>query len=238
MSIESVWIAALDRRKEMVSEVEKQVEKYLHLPLNKFWSGSGNDPAIKYDRIDSPATEELFRHCTYGVGEGRKNHANAFLSHREIFRKILSEGYNNALCLEEDIYFVENRWNTIYFSNTVQEFINSESMWDAIYFSWHQEEYPGDSSELNSVEFAWKEERKFSIERAKPIYISICGLHAILLNRRLLERLSKINVGPMDQYLNQNLQRFKLFYIAPQIIGSLASYSAAEGRFQPRNLLV
>lgn len=237
MSIESVWIAALDKRRDMVDQVEKQVKDHLGLPLNKFWSGDGSDPTLVYNRIDCPAGPDLFRHCTYGQGEGRKNHANAFLSHREMFRQILAEGYNNALILEEDIVFLTKRWKVIYNSEYTQEFINGESHWDGLYFGYQAKAHPGDTDDLEEYELRWKNEGVFSIEPAKQIYINISGLHAILLNRRMLERLSKLEVGPVDSYLNSNLQRFRLYYFAPKIINSLASFSQAEGRWQERRVL-
>lgn len=238
MSIECVYLAALDKRKHMVPTLREQVKKYLNLPLEVFWSGNGEDPDIKYNRIDWPASPELFKHCSYGAGEGRRNHANAFLSHRVMFDHILNDGYNNALILEEDIYFVDDRWNKIYKSEYIQEFINAESCWDAIYFGYQMMEYPGDTDDLESAESAWRDEGTYNISRVQPSYVNISGLHAILLNRRLLERLSNIEVGPMDSYLGQNMNRFKLFYCRPKLIGALASFSCAEGRFQSRSTLI
>lgn len=232
MPIESVWIAALDKRKQMVEECETQVETYLGLPLNKFWSGDGSHSDIPYDRID---VANAAAYSCYGVDEGRTKHGNAFLSHKHMFKTILSQGYNNALILEEDIFFVEDRWKTIFPQPELQNLIDDDGV-HAVYLGWQAKAYCGDSDDLNEVEEMWKQGHYY-FPRVQHMYNNISGLHAILLKKPLIERLSKLAVGPMDTYLGQNVDRYNMYYVCPKIIGSLASYSNAEGRWQDRSTL-
>jgi hypothetical protein len=235
MPIESVWIAALDKRKQMVLDLEPQVEKYLGLNLNTFWSGDGSHEEVPYDRIDF-SRETAERYSNYGAGEGRARHGNAFLSHRQMFRKILVNNYcNNALILEEDIFFIEDRWNTIFHQKELQDLIDDQFV-DAVYFGWQAKAYAGDSDDLNEVEEMWKQGHYY-FPRVQHMYNNISGLHAILIKRRLLDKLARLDMGPVDSYLGQNIDRYNMYYVCPKIIGSLASYSNAEGRWQDRSIL-
>src|ERR1035441_7698272 len=110
--IESCWLTIIDRREHMFDPLADQVEHYLKLPLNSFWSGDGSHIGIVYDRID--LKEEAAKYSTYGVEQGKINHGNAFLSHIGTFKKMLETDYSNFLLMEEDIFFIPDRWNRIF----------------------------------------------------------------------------------------------------------------------------
>lgn len=231
--IDAVYMLGIDKRKHMWGSIQDQVKYFLTKELRIFVAGNGQDKDLTYDHIDLPASRELYSKSTYGNDITRKNHANAFICHQKIFKEALDLGYDNILHLEDDCYFIENRWNTIFPSTLVQDFIDNGD-YDALYLGWQQREYPADTDELTRVEYAWEDSRTYNIERARPIFIPISGLHAVLLKRSMIERLAKLEQGPVDSFLNRNLERFKLYYIAPKIIGALECYSQAECRHQKR----
>lgn len=231
----SAWVSALDRRKSMIEDLGNAVNEYVKLPLNVFWSGDGSDGEIAYNRIDIPASDYLFKHCTYGAGQGRVNHANAFLSHMAMFNKMLELDSDLYYVFEEDVYFIPDRVSKIFNSSDAQRFIECGN-YDAIYLGWQQKQYEGDSDDCNEIEYEWTN-GNWLIDRVVPTYNNISGLHAILMKRKFVERLARLQVGPVDSYLAVNMDRFKLYYFSPKIVGALASKSEAQGCWQDRSVL-
>jgi len=221
--IEHAIMLSLDKRKDRWPAIAKQVNTLLNLPLHKFVCGAGEDDSLNYDHVDVP-----------GIG----GHANAFLCHKKMCRQVLSTSAKNALFLEDDCYVVEDRWKRIYNSEIVQNFISGAN-WDGIYFGWQQRFVESDTDEIETYEEEWSTSGSFAILRAHDqAYSKISGFHGILLSRRLLKVLATASYGPMDAYVNQRLRQFRMYYVAPKIIGASPSWSFCNNNFQNRTLLV
>ncbi len=220
--IQSVYMLSLDRRKDRWPAIEHSVNELLTLPLNKFIVGSGTDTTLSYSMIDSPS-----------LG----GHANAFLSHREMFARILAEGHNNVLLLEDDVYFIEDRFKTVYGSERFRDFWTG-TKWDCLYLGWQQKLVSTDTDDIEQYEDGWKSSKIWGIRRANEAASSrISGLHGVVVTRKMLQILSQITYGPMDAYINQRLSQFSAWYVAPKILGASASYSYCENCWQDRSVL-
>ena len=103
----NTWCLCLDKRKELISQLEEQVNRLLGLTLNKFWCGDGKDSDIPYDKIDIEIDPSQYMNAP-----GR-NHYNAFLSHKKLFREASKNG-ETILFLEDDAYIIESRISTLY----------------------------------------------------------------------------------------------------------------------------
>jgi hypothetical protein len=220
-SIDAVYSLCLDKRQHLIPALEKQVNEYLGMPLNKFWCGSGEDKSITYDRVDTAVPAGV------RMDAAGKAHYNAFECHKKIFRKALTLN-QTILALEDDSYLIPSRFKKVFFSEKVQEAIDDPKSFDALYLGWWQEKYPGDSSDCNEHEQEWKENEVFGVKRARPQYVNICGLHGVVLSKNFLPKLIVANRGPIDSYINHNLERFKIFYTYPKIIHTLNTYSFCE----------
>lgn len=220
--IDKVICLCVDKRKDRWPQIAEQVNTLPTLPLTLFIAGYGGDTSLEYDHIDVP-----------GVG----GHANAFLCHQKMCRQVLATPCKNALFLEDDCYFIEDRWKRIYQSEVIQNFINGEA-WDGIYLGWQQRLTATDNDDIEVYENEWATHGSYSILRASDsAYSKISGFHGVLLSRRLLRVLATASYGPMDAYVNQRLRQFRMFYVAPKVIGASPSWSYCNGNFQNRSIL-
>lgn len=235
MPIDKIVMLSLDKRQSLWPSIERSVEELFMTSVNKFVVGDGSKPDLQYDLLDNTDKSYLWSLLYSPAEHSYKGHANAFLSHKAIFNRCIAEGLRNVLFLEDDIYF-PSRFTRIFFSQEVQNFIRSSS-WDAIYLGWQAREYNSDTDNIERIESLWKDKSISSIERVIPMYASISGLHAILLSKKLINMLAKLQKGPMDTFLQQNMDWLKLYYIAPKVVGSLPSYSWCEQKWQDRNPL-
>lgn len=235
MLIDCTYMLSLDKRRSLWPAIENSVQELLMMPLNKFVMGDGSDKELHYDLLDSHDKDYLWSLLYSPAEHSYRGHSNAFIGHREIFRKCLAEKYNTVLILEDDVYF-PSRFSKIFFSNEVQNFIRRET-WDGIYLGWQAREYEQDSDCINRIESMWENYGHFSVERVVPMYASISGLHAIILNKKLIKILSELEKGPVDTFLQKNMSWLKLWYVAPKVVGSLPSFSWCENKWQPREVL-
>ena len=212
----NTWCLCLDKRKELISQLEEQVNRLLGLTLNKFWCGDGKDSDIHYDKIDIEIDPSQYMNAP-----GR-NHYNAFLSHKKLFREASKNG-ETILFLEDDAYIIESR---ISLFEEIEKFIR-EMDFDALYLGWWQEKYPGDSSDCDEYEEGWLK-GDFGVKRAINQYVNICGLHGVVLSSKFAAKLSKAPYGPIDSFINSNLENFKIYYLYPKLIHTKNVYSFCE----------
>ena len=231
--IDAVYVLALDKRKDFIPPLEKQVNDILGLPLNKFWCGGGADPLIKYDHIDIPK-EECAQFLERPAEHSMRGHANAFLCHKKMLFR--ASYYERVLFLEDDAYFIEGRWKSL--SEFGKKQIHEDN-YDALYLGWQGREHPNDSDDMDVAEEYYKLTGQGRIDSCKIGGPKISGLHGIVMTQPLMEYLVNVYKGPLDSYLNSHwaLDCFNMFYIRPKIIGSKACFSYCEQKWQDRSLL-
>lgn len=243
--IDAVYCVCLDKRKDLWSTLEKQVNDIIGLPLNKFIVGNGQDATLNYDLIDQPFSRDMFNYCKYGTPITIAAHANCFLSHKAILKQVKSKGYKNVLLLEDDAHIIADRWNLIMKDGWIYSFIKGDNReltsWDLIYAGWWVQKTREDTGDQLLVEKAWRDTGEWAVKKVPTIpevYNKICGFHGVIINESAYDRLIEAEYGPMDSWVGNHMDELKLFYTLPKVITAKSCFSYGENGFVERAELV
>ncbi len=242
--IDSAWVLHLDKRwKEnsgIVIQLQNDIHKYLNLELNIFFAGDGSVSEIDYNHIDSK-DPNLWNYLVRPAEHSYIFHANAFLSHKKIFNRILQnlsvDNYDKKfLICEDDICLIQNRWENL--SKENWDFINNGD-YDVCYLGWQGKEKIGDfGDDMDRIENLYKLNHTFDFAKCTKDGPRISGLHGVAMNGYTIAHLAQLNKGPVDSYINEYMLDMEVYYIRPKIVGSLAGFSYCEQKFQPRSELI
>ena len=95
----------LDKRQEHWEDLRQQCESR-GIEFIRFLVGKGEIfPREEYDYIDDPSPNLTY--WRYGSPETKKNHYNAFMSHKGMLRYAIDNNFESVLFLEDDAYFTE-----------------------------------------------------------------------------------------------------------------------------------
>jgi len=225
--IDKVICLCVDKRKDMWGQLEADCEECTGLPFTKFIAGNGEDKELSYNHVDYPYEPIMNQYVGYSPANRIHINFNIFLCHR----LILDENRNkNILLMEDDAQFIVDRWNTVWNSLELNDFFAGNA-WDVLYIGYFQLQYEGDEVYGKDAEAAWRESGKVSIKRAQSnVPGKISGLQGVLLNKDFIPTLhNECKVSPLDGFINRNLNRFKVWYLEPQLIGVKSNYSYCEG---------
>lgn len=231
--IDKIVCLGLDKRKNLWPSLETQIKKYFNKKLDIFIAGNGDDLSIRYNHIDIDYQGEPF---VYGTEKTIKSHFNAYLCHKKIAYEAYTENINKLLFLEDDSYLINSRFEKIFFSDKMHKFLQ-RSDWDVLYLGWWQTKTDGVSEDREDLEEKWKKNEDFGIdivERPPKMKQEICGLHGIIFNKNFIPIIANAPYGPIDSFLNRNLDNIRAYYVWPKIIHIHSTWSYCEQGFFKR----
>lgn len=243
--INQVHCLCLDKRQNLWPKIEEDCERLTGLKVNKFIVGDGKNKNLKYDYVDSK-DKSLWNLLKSPAQHSYLGHANAFLAHKQLFSKIYEKyrpknawnvpNKGNILFLEDDCLFL-NRFEEIYNNEDIQDFL-SQKDFDILFLGWWKKFYKVDSVDGNLIEQAWCDDKKFGITRElSTTHNKISGLHGAVINSSFLKVLANVERGPIDSFINENLDKYRVFYIYPKIIHTISTWSYCENHDEPRSEL-
>ena len=256
LGIEKAYCLCLDKREEHWLDLKRQCESK-NIEFCRFLVGEGKlFPKEEYDHIDSPVPIRLRNPSGWRYGGNPKvdaremmifkktRHYNAFLSHKKMAKRALSEGCKKVLFLEDDAYFTKR------FDDVVSKVVNhvEDLDYDMLYLGW----WIGNEGDLfnEAIETAWKKNKEagackvgtiIEIDGNTRITSLIGGLHGVILRETILkliaEKLEPTN--PVDSQLNSNFfhHMIKSYFLVPKIIHDKGIMSHCEQSTTKRSKL-
>lgn len=214
-NIDIAFCLCLDKRIAEWEPYEQAFKDRLGDRYNRFVVGDGQMD-VDYDLVDVPKDKCPVHNWGYGR-EGYKNHHyNAFLSHQEIFKRVLETDAQNVLMLEDDCYLT--------------------SRFDGL---WPDVNYVLNDPKFNFVYLGWWCDEKFTKETEEhkhrgivyPYANNIGGLHGVVISRPTVEFLTRLPpINPIDYQLNQiGHDRFNTYVVGPKLIHTRTCHSYCEG---------
>lgn len=237
--IDSVYCLCVDKRKdEFWPVLERDCKLCTGLELTKFIAGSQNDPTLVYNHYDIPYHSDMNRYVGYTTPATLGINFNIFVCHKKIFAQAMNNN-ETILLMEDDAQFLVNRWDKVWNSSIVQDFLIKNN-WDALFLGYWQRLYEGDKVYGETGERNWKENSTISIKRAlSNVPARISGMHGVILNKSFLKTIyDECKISPMDSFINNNLDRFHIYYLEPQLIGCRSNFSFCENSFIEREELI
>ena len=223
LGIDKAVCLCLDKRHEEWHELWKECEKR-GIEFEPFLVGDGQMFSVeKYGRIDEryPPIENF----GWGNPVSARNHCNALLSHQSIARKLLDEGVERVLFLEDDAYFTDRYEDVLEkLSDQIKELD-----YDMLYLGW----WVGDEDDEwnEEVERAYNEDGIVGIDHVRDAPDKrVGGLHGVVIHRRILEIIATLPpLGPVDSQLNRHLHwRAQTYFVKPKIIHDKGIFSNCE----------
>ena len=250
LGIEKAYCLCLDKREEHWLDLKRQCESK-NIEFCRFLVGEGKlFPKEEYDHIDSPVPIRLQNPSGWRYGGNPKvdtremmifkktRHYNAFLCHKKMAKRALSEGCKKVLFLEDDAYFTER------FDDVVSKVVNhvEDLDYDMLYLGW----WIGSEGDLfnEAIETAWKKNKETKACKVEAIIeingqefqrgetSLIGGLHGVILKEKILKIIAeKLKPShPVDAQFNRSFfhHKTKSYFLVPKIIHDKGIFSHCE----------
>lgn len=233
--IEAAYVLALDKRKDLIPPLEKQVNDLFGIPLNKFWVGEGEDPSIEYNWIDKDVfptnlIDNRPGGWNYGTGISSIRHYRAHISHKKIISYAESINAKNLLLLEDDAIFLPRAKNIL---EKLEKNI-SYLEYDLIYIGHHAWQYFEDKAISTNIDIekAYEEKKSCYLYHVSQVgKFNIGGFHAVIINNSAYPKLLSLPARqPLDSMVNANYPYFNRFLICPKIVADPQGFSYCDNR--------
>lgn len=208
----------LDQRLEYAQDyIVPEFKKRLNIDVELFIAGNGLRVNTDYNYIDDPLSLpcRFEKSTTYPTWFNRPNAYNAFKAHRAIFERVVYDGEERFLLLEDDVY-IEPDFEQIV-GDDVDALVNNLEC-DMLYLGSYNASKRGYLQAPHILSL--------------PRVSDVGGFHAVVLDRRVIKRLIELPpYGPYDwmaaKYLHANL--YNCLAINPSVISQRDGFSYVEG---------
>jgi GR25 family glycosyltransferase involved in LPS biosynthesis len=208
----------LDKRiKYAESYIVPEFKNRLNLDVELFIAGDGLSVQRPYDYIDDPLSLPMRfeRSTNYDTWFTRPNAYNAFKAHRAIFEKVIADGDERFLLLEDDVYIEEDFEQII--GDNLDE-LTKVLDYDMLYLGSYNASKVGQIKSPNLLYL--------------PRLSNVGGFHAVILTKQVIKRLLEIPpYGPYDwiasRYIHGNI--FNCLAVNPSVITQKDGFSYVEG---------
>ncbi len=219
LNVDHVYCLTLDRRLEFALQLEKScVER--GWDFTKFISGDGETlPRDHYDLVDDnqlpPYLKNMIRYPSWTA---RPQAANAFRSHKTLFKRCLDKEHESVFFLEEDAKFMGN-FDTAF--PLVEEFA-ARTDWDIFYVGNFL--LPADTVMVHPI--------------ISKVAAPCMGFHAVALKKHIIAKLSNwLKIGPMDYICSEYLcKHFNAYACVPPLMVQRGAFSFVENHWLGRRV--
>jgi len=173
-----------------------------------------SEMGINAVRVDGINGGEIIDHLDFGQVKKKLNNAEigCFLSHHNLYKRILEEGHETALILEDDCLFLEG------YKEVVEQALKDiPKDWDMLYLG--QANYDSIKIAQSALLFsnAIKENVSGRLYKASRCWLT----HAYVVNRRVLPKLiegTKVLYASIDGVLADLQENLNVYAIYPNIV--------------------